>query len=140
MKKLPPHGRHDDDVSKRLVPAHCQKSLETLNGGACEPHVRYSMHVDDSAEAFPSFVPVDRRSESTASTFRMRATHRSAKDCAMESKVSMSLLKVSWNPGVSINTTGRPSTVNRSEAWTSSVQDLRLVSTSSSELLARLIN
>lgn len=70
----------------------------------------------------------------------MCVTHRIANDCAMEFKISMSLLNVSWNPGVSINITGRPSTVNSSEAWTSSVQDLRSVPTESLDLLARLMN
>lgn len=70
----------------------------------------------------------------------MCTTHSEANDCAMEYNISISLLKVSWNPGVSINRTGRPSTVNISEAWTSSVQDLRLVPTESLDLLARFVN
>ena len=63
-----------------------------------------------------------------------------ASGCAMEFKISISLLKVSWNPGVSISMTGRPSTVNCSEFWASSVQDLRSVPTSRLDLLARLMN
>lgn len=70
----------------------------------------------------------------------MQVTHSVASDCAIMFKISISLLKVSWNPGVSINTTERSSTVNFSEAWTSPVQDLRLVPTLSLDLLARLMN
>ena len=53
----------------------------------------------------------------------------------------VSLISVSLNPGVSTNTTLRPSMVNGLENWTSDVQDVRSVPTlKSSDPLARFAN
>lgn len=56
-------------------------------------------------------------------------------------RISKSPIVVSLNPGVSINTTRRPSRTNGLESWISDVQEWRLVPTlRSSDPLARFAN
>ena len=67
-------------------------------------------------------------------------THVVAKKVAIVLKISVSLLEVSSNPGVSMRVTLLPSRVNLSATWTSSVHDSKPVPTRRFEPLARLIN
>jgi len=63
-----------------------------------------------------------------------------AKKAAIFFKISVSLLVVSSNPGVSMSTTRLPSSVNSFASWTSGVHDSKSIPTRKFERLARLMN
>ena len=69
-----------------------------------------------------------------------KCTYVVAKKAAIISKISVSLLEVSSNPGVSTRVTGLPSRAKFSTTWTSAVHDFKPIPTRRSEPLARLIN
>ena len=69
-----------------------------------------------------------------------RATYEFARKVAMRLRISVSLMSVSSNPGVSIKVMVRPERPNGCEVCTSVVQDLKLSPTWRCDPLTRLMN
>ena len=68
------------------------------------------------------------------------STYLASKKALTFSKISVSVVEVSSNPGVSMRVIVLPSRMNSSESWTWSVHDSKPVPTRRFEPLARLIN
>lgn len=100
------------------------------------------MEVDYACESDSLFIPcskwlVNRKKK----VERGYWTYVLSKKVVIILRILESLISVSLNPGVSINTTLRPPRLNGLESWISDVQEIRSVPTlRSSDPLARFAN
>ena len=96
------------------------------------------MEVDNPSDLRITFIP-EMRVSCVESEVEM--PYVSAKNAEIFFKTSASSITVSLKPGVSIRTTGRPSTKNRGESCISEVQERRLLPTAKASLsVARFTN